>query len=187
MREGGEIRIEFIVQRGNAWRQNVILEHREGVAGTGEAREPDAVAEQNVIERAVNRLEERAAIQLAFFVAHLGGVRIKTFVHPTVVACKPGELFLKAAAHCGHINTPRVSGRGCATDTTSPRCTTGPSVARFCAFHPCSVLRRHCKGVPWRAAGRYRRAAAHLALADRTRGTFPRSSARCLSLRPVRG
>src|SRR5450759_5874316 len=41
--------------------------------------------------------EERASIQLAFFVAHLRGERIKTFVHPVVVACKPGELFLKAA------------------------------------------------------------------------------------------
>ena len=39
-----------------------------------------------MVERAVNRAEERAAIALALNVVQLAGERVQTLVHPAVVA-----------------------------------------------------------------------------------------------------
>src|SRR5437868_5872109 len=59
---------------------------RDGVWICGKASEPNPVAPQDMVERAVNRPEERAAIALALDVVQLAGERVQTLVQPVAVA-----------------------------------------------------------------------------------------------------
>ena len=52
----------------------------------GKATEPNPITPRNMVERAVNRAEERAAIALALDVVQLAGERVQTLVQPVAVA-----------------------------------------------------------------------------------------------------
>src|SRR5205823_1946359 len=67
-----------------------IVEHRGAECGCranipGEATEPHAIAPQDVIERAVDRAEERAAITLALVVRKACAAGVQTLVDPRAV------------------------------------------------------------------------------------------------------
>ena len=62
-----EVGVELLVESTNAWTNEPV-----GNRHALEAREPDPVGEENVVEGAVNRLEERAIVTLARFVTQRG-------------------------------------------------------------------------------------------------------------------
>ena len=72
--QGGEVVVEDGVE---------ALRH---IALAGEALHPDAVADQQVVERAVQRLEEGAAVGAVVGVGQRGGGVIEPLVAPGVVA-----------------------------------------------------------------------------------------------------
>src|SRR5665811_2200486 len=62
------------------------IKARRQFALAGKAPHPDAVADQQVIERAVHRLEEGAAVGAIVGVGQLGGGGIEPLVAPGVIA-----------------------------------------------------------------------------------------------------
>ena len=62
-----EIEVEFLVERRDAWAKELLRDVRALEAG-----KPHAVANQNVVERAVDRFEESTPVEFAFFVAQRG-------------------------------------------------------------------------------------------------------------------
>jgi hypothetical protein len=64
----------------------IDADRRDLVLPAGEAAHPGAVAEQQMIEGAVDRLEEGAAIALALGIVDPGADGINLLVHPLIVA-----------------------------------------------------------------------------------------------------
>jgi hypothetical protein len=64
----------------------------------GPVREPEPVGEQEVVQRAMDRLEKGAAVGTALAIAQAAGVRVQALVHPAVVACLAFDPGLQASA-----------------------------------------------------------------------------------------
>src|SRR5437879_5970521 len=82
-------------------REHVRAELRMRARRAAESTEPHAVAPQEVIERPVDRAEERATLELALDVRQRRTGLVQPLVHPAVVA--PHEL---AVVGCDHAGDP---------------------------------------------------------------------------------
>src|SRR5690606_34204798 len=99
-----EIRVELLIERTDAsWADELVWDGH-----AREAREPDPVGQQEMVERSVDRLEERAAVALARFVTQRGGTPVERVVHPAVVVSQGTQPF---GTHGAHITPGRRRGK----------------------------------------------------------------------------
>src|SRR5262249_30738057 len=65
--------------------EQLLIERTDRELFSSETTEPGAVSEQKMVQRAVNRAEERLAILLALLVGDGRAKRVEPFIHPPVV------------------------------------------------------------------------------------------------------
>src|SRR5439155_994334 len=95
-----------------------------------EALQPGLVAEQDVAEGAVDRLEEGAQVAPALLVAEVGGGAVELLVHPAVVGRHPAGVSGQSHVSSGWC-ADGGSSSWCGPPAPAPRAS-GPAAGRGC-------------------------------------------------------